>query len=640
MAMAQKQAEMFYTPLLNEIRLQQNRLHLRNLAQAKGIEAVYAALQGSLSGPYAQLAGNEGQLRYLAAIQEGNQAEQDLASRLAELLDQQGGKAQDILGDLRKEQYGLRSDYEGREESLYKSGLISQREYAKALGLPHPERYPSTLPTAPANLRYYTDAAGNRWVLNEETGQAQKLPGEAKAEGPPDTFGSASTGVYAWQQTPNGWKPVLVVKPTGRAGSTAKPPSTVTLPNGDLAVWQQTKTGWKLLTIAKKGTDPTKPTIMGPGGVPLTNDGINDAAATVVKSIASARRKGIPIEKVIDAFENEGIPAQIYAPIIARKYGIPLNLSPGNLRNMGIERLRRTAAFLGWRPGSGTHSYTTPGGTARTGGTTKQEFIAWIQAHLPKAEATAATVATGAGAVLVNFAKSQLGQPYVWGGESRKEGGFDCSGLVDFAMRATGYTGPRVTSWTLAKMGTSVKGQALQPGDLIITNHGKHVVMYAGDGKVIAGSSAAGKVVTQPLSQFRQEDVRRLGGGAGGFVGNPAQTGGRVPKVQTNYANKYGAQFGVDPLLLLAIAGHETEWGTTGAGRQGYTLGYGVTDSGILSKYRGVANQYRWAAMTLAKWGVHTLADLLAGKASAYASDPNWERGVAAVYRSLGSVMV
>lgn len=131
--------------------------------------------------------------------------------------------------------------------------------------------------------------------------------------------------------------------------------------------------------------------------------------------------------------------------------------------------------------------------------------------------------------------------------------------------------------------------------------------------------------------------------GKGYFSGkaDAAATGGTptsysgVPQQQVSLAQKYGAQYGVDPRLLLAIAGHETHWGTLGAGRQGYTLGYGATDSGLISRYRGVTNQYRWAAQTLAKWGVHTLADLLAGKAASYATDPNWEAGVARVYESL-----
>lgn len=108
------------------------------------------------------------------------------------------------------------------------------------------------------------------------------------------------------------------------------------------------------------------------------------------------------------------------------------------------------------------------------------------------------------------------------------------------------------------------------------------------------------------------------------------------PPIQIALAQKYGKEFGVDPKLLLAIGGHETQWGAAGAGRQGYTLGYGVTDSKTLSKYQGVENQYKYAASTLASWGVHTIADVQAGKAARYASDPAWEKGVAAVYGSLG----
>jgi hypothetical protein len=104
-------------------------------------------------------------------------------------------------------------------------------------------------------------------------------------------------------------------------------------------------------------------------------------------------------------------------------------------------------------------------------------------------------------------------------------------------------------------------------------------------------------------------------------------------------ARLYGTKYGVDPKLLLAIGGHETQWGTTGAGRPsqgGYALGYGVTDSGILSKYAGLRNQYRYGASTLAGWGVHGIGDILAGKASRWATDPAWERGVQGVYGSLG----
>lgn len=113
------------------------------------------------------------------------------------------------------------------------------------------------------------------------------------------------------------------------------------------------------------------------------------------------------------------------------------------------------------------------------------------------------------------------------------------------------------------------------------------------------------------------------------------------PPLQIGLARKYGQQYGVDPRLLLAIGGHETQWGTTGAGRPsqgGYALGYGVTDSGILSKYAGLQNQYRYGAKTLSGWGVHGLQDVMAGKASRWATDPAWEKGVQSIYGTLGGL--
>ena len=118
--------------------------------------------------------------------------------------------------------------------------------------------------------------------------------------------------------------------------------------------------------------------------------------------------------------------------------------------------------------------------------------------------------ATGLTSHIVRFAARQLGQPYVWGGESRKEGGFDCSGLVDWSLRQVGYKGPRLTTWSIAKMGVSVKNQQLRPGDLVLCNNNDHVVIYAGNGKVIAAPHTGTVVQWQPLSRFKIDDVRRV----------------------------------------------------------------------------------------------------------------------------------
>jgi cell wall-associated NlpC family hydrolase len=114
---------------------------------------------------------------------------------------------------------------------------------------------------------------------------------------------------------------------------------------------------------------------------------------------------------------------------------------------------------------------------------------------------------------ILSIAHQQVGKPYVWGGESPDEGGFDCSGLIDYAYKKAGVKLPgRLTTYSLMKMGQSVKGGQYRPGDAIITNGGKHVVMYVGNGQVIAAPRRGETVQYQPLSRFKGDivDVRRI----------------------------------------------------------------------------------------------------------------------------------
>ncbi len=46
----------------------------------------------------------------------------------------------------------------------------------------------------------------------------------------------------------------------------------------------------------------------------------------------------------------------------------------------------------------------------------------------------------------ITVAKSFIGTPYVWGGESKEEGGFDCSGYLYNVLRGSGYNVPRDTA--------------------------------------------------------------------------------------------------------------------------------------------------------------------------------------------------
>lgn len=103
--------------------------------------------------------------------------------------------------------------------------------------------------------------------------------------------------------------------------------------------------------------------------------------------------------------------------------------------------------------------------------------------------------------------------PYVYGagGENGPGSSVDCSAFTKAVYNKLGINLPRV-SYDQAKVGTKVSYtpgdySTLLPGDLVIMNNYGHCGIYAGDGMVIHASSAGGRVIKVPMSNF-----------SGGFV--------------------------------------------------------------------------------------------------------------------------
>jgi cell wall-associated NlpC family hydrolase len=97
------------------------------------------------------------------------------------------------------------------------------------------------------------------------------------------------------------------------------------------------------------------------------------------------------------------------------------------------------------------------------------------------------TAAGGEGAV--QAAESQLGVPYVWGGESPKgssDPGFDCSGLTAWSWGRVGVGLPHYSGAQMSDS-TPVPLSDLQPGDLLFYGPGgsDHVAMYVSPGTMI-----------------------------------------------------------------------------------------------------------------------------------------------------------
>lgn len=102
---------------------------------------------------------------------------------------------------------------------------------------------------------------------------------------------------------------------------------------------------------------------------------------------------------------------------------------------------------------------------------------------------------SGEGAAIVETALKYLGVPYVWGGTT--PGGFDCSGLMQYAYGQHGKYISR-TTYTQIYDGKPVSRSELQPGDLVFP-HPDHVVMYIGNGKVVHAPQTGDVVKISPL---------------------------------------------------------------------------------------------------------------------------------------------
>lgn len=141
-------------------------------------------------------------------------------------------------------------------------------------------------------------------------------------------------------------------------------------------------------------------------------------------------------------------------------------------------------------------------GTSASSGTSATDFASALSGALGATQGTSSGSVTGAD--VVADAKKYLGVPYVFGGTSAS--GLDCSGLVQRVFKDLGIDVPRLVSGQ-STVGTEVPSLAqAQPGDLIVTHGGEHIVIYAGDGKVIHAPSE-GRNVSLVDNWMKDSDI-------------------------------------------------------------------------------------------------------------------------------------
>ena len=110
-------------------------------------------------------------------------------------------------------------------------------------------------------------------------------------------------------------------------------------------------------------------------------------------------------------------------------------------------------------------------------------------------------------ALAVADAITMLGIPYLYAGES-PQGGFDCSGLVQYIFRAAGISLPRVAQDQFDAGPAVAPGNPVEPGDLVFfgpspTQVG-HVGIYVGDGVMIDAPHTGAVVRFDRIDGFGQ----------------------------------------------------------------------------------------------------------------------------------------
>lgn len=125
---------------------------------------------------------------------------------------------------------------------------------------------------------------------------------------------------------------------------------------------------------------------------------------------------------------------------------------------------------------------------------------------------------------VIRAAHTRLGWPYVWGGESEAEGGYDCSGLMQYAFGRAGIRLPRVAA-DQARAGWVVPYSKAEPGDMLIwandptaPGYISHIALYLGDGKMIAAPRRGTVVQVQDVYTRNMRGAVRVSPGTAARV--------------------------------------------------------------------------------------------------------------------------
>ena len=113
----------------------------------------------------------------------------------------------------------------------------------------------------------------------------------------------------------------------------------------------------------------------------------------------------------------------------------------------------------------------------------------------------------------INAFKNLLGKPYVWGGESMTEGGYDCSGALYEASNRAGYKVSRLTAQDYSTIGKKISVGSQIPGDCLFfgssVSHITHCALYIGNGLMIESRGSRQNTKYNPGTGVTISDINR-----------------------------------------------------------------------------------------------------------------------------------
>ncbi|MEJ2804112.1 C40 family peptidase [Comamonadaceae bacterium PP-2] len=113
----------------------------------------------------------------------------------------------------------------------------------------------------------------------------------------------------------------------------------------------------------------------------------------------------------------------------------------------------------------------------------------------PSVTSTRPTLSAQQASDLAIHALGLVGTPYRYGGNT-PEGGFDCSGLINYVYRSRAGVAPPRTVSQLSAFGGAIDAGELRTGDLVLFGRGTpwHAGIYVGQGRFVHAPSTGGTV--------------------------------------------------------------------------------------------------------------------------------------------------